>query len=130
MLADDIDDTSASNIDKRARFRNIIQLIQLTTTILNKGGGPKLRSDEPVPNPYSSSRPSYTYLDAAVRLLVRKDEVIAAVECASFCKDSDSADSTLEVTVVAQLECNNDVPVVGMFIFCCGLLVSYVPALA
>jgi hypothetical protein len=115
MLADDIDDTSASNIDKRARFRNIIQLIQLTTTILNKGGGPILRSDEPVPNPYSSSRPSYTYLDAAVRLLVRKDEVIAAAQCTSFCKDS----AEMELAIVAQ---SDNVPVVGMFTFCGDLL--------
>jgi hypothetical protein len=114
MLADDIDDTSASNIDKRSRFRNIIQLIQLTTTILNKGEGPRLRSDEPVPNPYSN-RPTYTYLDAAARLLVRKDEVIAAAECTSFCKDS----TEMELAIVAQ---SKNVQVVGMFTFCGDLL--------
>jgi len=121
MLADDIDDTSASNIDKRARFRNIIQLIQLTTTILSKGRGPKLplHSDEPVApktRPYTSGH--YTYLDAAARLLVRKDEVIAAAECTSFRKGL-SDHQAVEVAVMAQ---PNNLSVVGMFTFCCGLL--------
>jgi hypothetical protein len=121
MLADDIDDTSAS---KRERFRNIIQLIQLTTTILSKGGGPILRAEEPVPNPYATS--PYTYLDAAARLLVRKDEVVAATECTSFHKDFESADSvepTLEIAVVAQCHGNNVPVTVGIFTsVCCGLL--------
>ena len=97
----------AADNDKRARFCNLIQLIQLTTTILNEGRGPKLpsHSDEPVPSKTSgpTTVPSkisgpYTYLDAAARLLVRKDEIIAAAECTSFRKDSDP---TLEVAVVA-----------------------------
>ena len=98
----------ASQLDKRARFRNLIQLIRLTTTILNHGKGPKLQSEEKLPSSYES-RP-YTYLDAAARLLVRKDEIVAAAECTSFGKDE-----AVEVTVVAQ-SLN-----VGMFTFCCGL---------
>ena len=116
MLADDIDNTS----DKRARFRNIIQLIQLTTTILSKGGGPKLPLHEPVApktRPYASGH--YTYLDATARLLVRKDEVIAAAECTSFRKGLSDAHQAVEVAVMAQ---SNNLPVVGMFTFCCGLL--------
>jgi hypothetical protein len=103
---------------KRARFRNLIQMIRLTSTILNKGDGPKLHSDELIPNPYESS--NYTYLDAAARLLVRKDEVIAAVECTSFRRDDPGV--PVEFAVVAQPN-NVTVPVVGLFTICCGLLI-------
>jgi hypothetical protein len=95
---------------KRERFRNLIQLIRLTTTILNKGRGPKLQSEEKLPSSYASS--PYTYLDATARLLVRKDEVIAAAECTSFRLD----DPTVELAVMVQPRN------VGMFTFCCGLL--------
>ena len=99
----------ASQLDKRARFRNLIQLIRLTTTILRKGKGPKLQSEEELTSPYES-RP-YTYLDATARLLVRKNEIVAAAECNSFHKD----DPMAGVSVMAQ-------PLnVGMFTFCCGL---------
>ena len=105
------DEASPSESDrKRARFRNLVQLIRLTTTILNKGKGPKLQSEEKFTSAYASS--PYTYLHATARLLVRKDEVIAAVECASFCKD----DPNFEFAVIAQPRN------VGMFIFCCSLL--------
>jgi hypothetical protein len=57
------------------------------------------------PNLYTSG--PYTYLDAAARLLVRKDEVIAAAECASFCRN----EPTVELAVMAQ---PNNVPVVGI----------------
>jgi hypothetical protein len=63
---------------KRAHFRNLVQLIRLTTTILNKEKGPKLQSEEKVTSAYASS--PYTILYATVQLLVRKDEVIAAAE--------------------------------------------------
>lgn len=77
-------DASESESDsKRTRFRNLIHLIRLTSTILHKGKGPQLQSEEKVPSPYTSNP---TYLDAAARLLVRKDEVIAAVKCASPCE--------------------------------------------
>jgi hypothetical protein len=107
------DEASPSESDrKRARFRNLVQLIRLTTTILNKGKGPKLQSEEKLTSAYASS--PYTYLDAAARLLVRKDEVIAAAECTSFRRDDH--DPTVELAVMAQP--GN----VGMFTFCCGLL--------
>ena len=115
------DETLESESDcKRARFRNLIQLIRLTTTILNKGSGPKLQPDPDetaVTNPYASG--PYTYLDATARLLVRKDEVIAAAECTSLGKDS--GDPTYELAVMAH---SNSVPVVGFLTFYCGLLLT------
>ena len=101
---------NTARMTKRERFRDLIQLIRLTTTILNNGKGPKLQSDERLPSPYASK--PYTYLDATARLLVRKDEVIAAAECTSYDKDK----PTVGLAVVAQPEN------VGMFTFCCGLL--------
>jgi hypothetical protein len=88
--------SNSESVRKRERFRNLIQLIRLTTTILNEGQGPKLQSEEKLPSSYASS--PYTYLDATARLLVRKDEVIAAAECTSFRME----DPTVELAVMVQ----------------------------
>ena len=106
--------SNSEPIRKRERFRNLIQLIRLTTTILNEGKGPNLQSEEKLPSSYASS--PYTYLDATARLLVRKDEVIAAAECTSFRMD----DPTVELAVMVQPRN------VGMFTFCCGLLLRQI----
>ena len=103
---------------KRAQFRNLIQLIRLTTTILSKGEGPKLH--EPAPSPYASG--PYTYLDAAARLLVRKDEVIAAAGCTSFRKDSPN--DHVEFEHLAQPSYVPVVVDVSMFTFSCSILLT------
>jgi hypothetical protein len=87
---------SAADLDKRAFFRNVIQLVRLTTTIKSDGRGPKLPAGMNTPNVYTSGR-RYTYLDAVVRLLVRKDEVVAAVQCAL-------TECGTEVAVLAQAD--------------------------
>lgn len=98
--------------------------------------------DDPVeksPSTYTSGG-RYTYLEAAARLLVRKDEVVAVTEFTSFCNLNNSYSESgsdfklpvaVELVFVAQLEPqairdsdsdNLNVPVVGMFTFCCVLL--------
>jgi hypothetical protein len=75
---------------------------------------------EKPPSAYTGGGP-YTYLEAAARLLVRKDEVIAATEFISL---SYKSEFDLEVTFVPQPQAsgNSDNQVVGMFTFCCVLL--------
>jgi hypothetical protein len=77
-------DSDASSIlhTKRRRFQAILQLIHLVDALIANNHTYR-DSDDSNSNKHRENRKSFDYIDAITNLMVRTDEVVAAVTCVS-----------------------------------------------